>query len=388
MIRIFRIIICFFIVIQVSMAEDSSLCDGHHCLVIIDAGSTGSRLHLYSYDVDNKNNPTQVKERYSNKITPGFSTIEVKPDAINTYLDRLFLNLPQKEVSVYFYATGGMRLVAPSVQQAYYQLLQNWFASKPQWRLADFRTISGTEEGVFGWLSVNYQLDLLGSNNKQLTSLLDIGGASTQIVFPVLHTENIDKEDLISLEVNGRHISLFAHSFLGLGMTEVAKRFQNLAECFPTGYLLPNNTVALGNAYSCDREISESINAEYGVSGRVKAIVEKKNPADSWYMLGAVSALVKSTPLAFGRSPVTSQELLQQADSKVCHPEWVTLKAQFPDNEYLLTNCLTAAYYHSLTVNGYGFLPNQAVNYMPDSNESDWTLGVVLNQATPRVFDR
>lgn len=44
------------------------------------------------------------------------------------------------------------------------------------------RVISGEEEGVFGWVSVNYEQGTLESDNATVGAL-DLGGASTQITF-------------------------------------------------------------------------------------------------------------------------------------------------------------------------------------------------------------
>lgn len=45
------------------------------------------------------------------------------------------------------------------------------------------RVISGEEEGVFGWITVNYLASTLVPQGGTTLGALDLGGASTQITF-------------------------------------------------------------------------------------------------------------------------------------------------------------------------------------------------------------
>lgn len=45
-------------------------CERHHCTAIVDAGSSGSRIHLYSYDLDEQANPIRINNVYSKKSNP------------------------------------------------------------------------------------------------------------------------------------------------------------------------------------------------------------------------------------------------------------------------------------------------------------------------------
>ena len=179
---------CFFVNAQIVNAT----CEHRHCLAVVDAGSTASRLHLYVYDLDSKNNPVQIEELWSKKIKPGFASIEGNQESINAYLNSLFESLPEENLPVYFYATAGMRLLPHPTQELYYRKLQQWFMAQTRWRLIDAKTITGSEEGVFGWLAVNYQLGLLNRTEKPYVGVMDMGGASVQVTFAAQHIDNID----------------------------------------------------------------------------------------------------------------------------------------------------------------------------------------------------
>ncbi len=61
---------------------------------------------------------------------------------------------------------------------------------------------------------MNYKLGRLNGDLQSLTSVLDMGGASVQVAFPVQHPEEIDSRDLVKVNASGQTISLFVHSFL------------------------------------------------------------------------------------------------------------------------------------------------------------------------------
>ena len=238
MMRVMFILLCLFSSFS-NAAVQNTVCQQRHCLAVVDAGSTGSRLHIYAYDLDDKKRPVQIDQIWLNKVKPGFASIE--PQNIDAYLTNLFLEAPKQNIPVYFYATAGMRLVSQPKQQLYYQTLQQWFATQAPWMLQDAKTISGKQEGLFGWLAVNYKLGTLQSSDKPLVGTMDMGGASVQIALPVEQTDTMDPNDIVRLDTyDDRHITLFVHSFLGLGQTEVSHQYLNSSNCFSYDYPLPN----------------------------------------------------------------------------------------------------------------------------------------------------
>lgn len=352
-------------------------CQNRQCIAVVDAGSTGSRVHLYAYDLDASHHPIQIDEIWSQKIRPGFSTLN--KESIDSYLTKLFSSAPEQNVPVYFYATAGMRLLSHPTQQQYYHALQQWFATQPQWQLIEAKTITGREEGVLGWLAVNYQLGAFSEPNKPLVSVMDMGGASVQITFPVKHSENISPQDLMEINVLGHPVALFVHSFLGLGQTLLSQQFLDEEKCYPRGYQLPSALLGEGDALSCQQEVTKLINGVHAVNN-VTGSASSENTSNTWYALGGVTNLVQDKLFAFDNNQFTSEDLLQQANSQICHQQWSDLYNKYPKNDYLPGYCLFASYYYALMINGYGLKPEQPINMLPAYKSADWSLGVVLHQ--------
>ncbi|MDR3443439.1 MAG: multidrug DMT transporter permease [Legionella sp.] len=377
MTRFLILISCLFLITNNAHAEKSP-CTEHKCIAVIDAGSTGSRLHVFSYDMDKTNTPINITEVWAKKTTPGFASIEATPNNIDAYLTILLSGASVQHVPVYFYATAGMRLLSQSKQKAYYQNLKNWFDHQSNWQLVEAKTIKGNDEALYDWLAVNYHLGTLQSKTEHSVGVMDIGGASIQIAFPVQTNQVEPQESQVELDLYGQHISLFVHSFLGLGQTEITHQLLDSPACFPNNYPLPNGQIGQGNAPECAQEITSLINDVH----KAKSIVQSpltNNPVSSWYAIGGISNLAESKPFQFQNNQLTTQELLQQANSLVCQQSWDDLSSQFPNNDYLDGYCLMPSFYHTLMVEGYGFSPNQTVNYVPSAENLDWTLGVVLH---------
>lgn len=366
------IIFCLF---QVD-AYTAGDCQQQKCIAVIDAGSTGSRLHMYSYDLDKTSSPINITERWSNKIKPGLAIIEADKATIDSYLDNLFQNAPENPQSVYFYATGGMRLLPLPRQQKIHQFIQKWFQKQHAWQLKNSKTITGAEEGLFGWLTVNYQLDTLADNRKPV-GIMDMGGASVQVVFPVKETAVSNNQDIQQLTIYGHPYKLFVHSFLGMGQNEVTHQFLDSKNCFINNYEIPTGESGQGDAYACEQEISPLTNTVHQVKDIVQPVLSA-NPVNNWYVLGGLVDLATSKPFDFNEGTFTNQELLEKANTQLCQQQWSVIHDQYPDNDYLYGYCVFPAYYYSLIVDGYGIQAQQKLNYLGKNQNTDWTMGVVL----------
>lgn len=377
MLRFFIFISCFF-VISTNVYAEKNPCKDHQCIAVIDAGSTGSRLHVFTYDKDKTNTPTSITEVWAKKISPGLATIETNQNTIDSYMTILFAGAPTQQMPVYFYATAGMRLVPQAKQKVYYQNIRNWFNQNANWQLIDAKTITGDDEALYDWLSVNYHLKTLQSASTESVGVLDIGGASTQIAFPVPSDATQQKGKFIELNIYGQHITLFVHSFLGLGQNEMAHQLLDSSSCFSDSYPLPSGGLGAGNAHECAQEIESLINGVHKANQIIQPLLNSQ-PTRSWYAIGGIAHLAESKPFQFSGGQLTTQDFLQQANDLACHQAWDTLSATYPDNEYLDSYCLLPAFYYALMVQGYGFSPTQPVNYVPSAQNIDWTIGVVLH---------
>lgn len=97
---------------------------------------------------------------------------------------------------------------------------------------SSIRTISGEEEGLFGWIAVNYLMDGFGHKDESATyGFLDMGGASTQIAFePSViererHADNLTPIRLRLLGGNEVHHEVFVTTWLGYGTNRARERY-------------------------------------------------------------------------------------------------------------------------------------------------------------------
>ncbi len=355
------------------------VCEQRHCSVIVDAGSSGSRVHLYAFDLNEHNEPIHIEEVFVNKVTPGFASLPAQAEQVNNYLSGLLSPVPAQNLPVYFYATAGMRLLSEQQQQALYSKLIHWFSENPQWTLMEAKTITGTDEGVLGWLATNHELGLMDNEGRSQVGFIEIGGASVQIVFPIQDDYQIDKQDLVTVIVHNRPVLLFSHSFWGLGATEITKKFKHVSACFPTGYLLPDQSVAQGDGYACGEQLGEVINGHNEISDVVKT-AQKNNSTPQWYTVGAVSALITKLSNQFPNGQFTANSLLNTVDSNYCQANWQDQQQAYPGDGYLSQNCILGAFFNKLTTNGMGLQPDQTIQSLPANLHGDWTLGVVIQQ--------
>jgi len=377
--RFLLFVITLFILSPTVQAQETP-CDNQQCMLVVDAGSTGSRAHLYTYKIDTTQSPIEIKEIWSKKVKPGLASLEINQNTLDAYLVTLLSSAPtHKQIPVYFYATAGMRLLPSAKQQMIYHQLQQWFSHQSQWQLVDAKTITGSQEALYDWLSVNYHLGTLQDIQNQSVGVMDMGGASVQIVFPVQDANPIkNSNQLVEFNLYGQHLKLAVYSFLGLGQTEMSHQFLNSASCFANEYPLPDGALGQGDAPSCELEVSSLMNGVHKVDKTIQPLLAS-NPVSHWYSIGGISFLASNPIFHFDNEQLTNQHLLQQADTAICHQQWGSLNTQYPNDEYLYQLCLFSAYYYALMVDGYGLYPDETINYLSPDKNIDWTTGVVLH---------
>lgn len=165
--------------------------------VVFDGGSTGTRVYVYEYTLVPGGLPSLHAEKAWNlKVKPGLSSFSDRPREVGSgYLTSLLdfaagivPRTKQARAKVLLRATAGMRLVPTEAAEVIYDSLfaavRAHGAFQPERSL--FGTLSGEDEGVFGWLSVNQLLvsaERLPASKLGQVGALDLGGGSTQITF-------------------------------------------------------------------------------------------------------------------------------------------------------------------------------------------------------------
>ncbi|KAL3880178.1 hypothetical protein ACJMK2_032442 [Sinanodonta woodiana] len=218
--------------------------------IIVDAGSSSTKVRIYSWsEVPNKNIIPLIAEiPNQKKFEPGISAFETEIGGVFNYtfsiLEYINDSIPEekrKTTRLHFMATAGLRLLNQNVtkvllDEVHTTLLNkdiNPFSYQTGGRQAAI--LSGEEEAMFAWVTVNYVLGTFEQQRPDINSvgLVELGGGSLQIAFV---PEDPIYAGKLSFQIAGRDYSIYGHSFLSYGATSVAERVVD--------YLVRNNPYA------------------------------------------------------------------------------------------------------------------------------------------------
>jgi hypothetical protein len=189
-------------------------------VVIVDAGSSGTRIHVYD-----------ASKAALVDLTPecnaGPPLAQTGPDAVlGPWESCEIAELVEASTPIRVYATAGMRSLAETQPDVAAKIHAD-LAAKLRERGhvdVDSRTIVGVEEARWAWIATNLMRGSLGDAS---VGILELGGSSTQVAFvpddPAVATE--------TLELDGRSWPLFAVSYLHCGAND-ARRVLPDASCF------------------------------------------------------------------------------------------------------------------------------------------------------------
>jgi Golgi apyrase len=179
----------------------------------------------------------------------GLSSLADNPEAVGTYLRPLLSHarnhIPpslQKDTPLFLLATAGMRLLSPNKQAEILLETCRFLVTHSNFKIeaessvgpcgASVRIITGEEEGLFGWIAVNYLMNgFSGSNDARTTyGFLDMGGASTQIAFEPSPENQKEANNLVDVRLRllgGEeiHHKVFVTTWLGYGTNQARERY-------------------------------------------------------------------------------------------------------------------------------------------------------------------
>lgn len=218
-------------------------------LAVIDAGSSGTRLTLFSDDATTLV-PIEVTKAKTN--TKGLSSFAANPGqagpaAVTPLLEQLDAYLAQQgiaraDVPVALLATAGMRNVRRDDRAAAQAILDGTAASisASGHPLAANRILPAVQEATLAWLDSNALAGTLDKKQGGI-GIVEIGGASAQVAFrsPVAKGRGVQQ-----VKVAGQVIPVVAVSYLGLGGNDARALMQGANDA--GSFCFPNN--ASGNA--------------------------------------------------------------------------------------------------------------------------------------------
>ncbi|VVA91285.1 unnamed protein product [Arabis nemorensis] len=396
---------------------------------VIDAGSSGSRIHVFRYWIKSGKPVFDFgAENYASlKLNPGLSAYADNPEEASVSVTELVEfakgRIPKrslKESDIMLMATAGMRLLDVNVQEQILEvtrrvLRSSGFKFQDEWA----RVISGSDEGIYAWVVANYAVGSLGSDPLQTTGIVELGGASAQVTF--VSSENVPPEFSRTITYGNVSYTIYSHSFLHLGQNEAHQRLweslhksaANSTEdeivtdpCTPKGYTYENNS---------QKHSSRILAEESRLTGSLQAFGNfSKCRSATFAMLQAgnencpykhCSIGSTYTPDLQGHFFATSNfyytstffELHEKdwlaemipAGRRYCKEEWSKLKEKYPTTkeEYLLGYCFSTAYIISMLHDSLGFALNDGrIEFANKAGEKeiplDWALGAFIVQTS------
>ncbi|XP_076273539.1 ectonucleoside triphosphate diphosphohydrolase NTPase [Rhynchophorus ferrugineus] len=207
--------------------------------VVIDAGSTGSRVLAYTFHKSYLGGYLVLDKELFEYNKPGLSSFAKEPqkgaDKIEVLLEKAKKEIPQEywaKTPLILKATAGLRLLPAEQAESLLNAIRDLFKKTPFLTDDDsIEIMDGTDEGIFSWFTVNFLLNKLNSSPSQTVAALDLGGGSTQVTFSAMTPSSLRQKENIheAVSPNGP-IPVFTHSYLGLGLMAARKAvisFQN-----------------------------------------------------------------------------------------------------------------------------------------------------------------
>uniref|UniRef100_A0A8C5RYI3 nucleoside diphosphate phosphatase n=1 Tax=Laticauda laticaudata TaxID=8630 RepID=A0A8C5RYI3_LATLA len=192
--------------------------------IMFDAGSTGTRIHVFHFAQKPKELPRLIDTTFK-ALKPGLSAyadnVDKSAEGINELLAVAKEAVPMHSwtsTPLVLKATAGLRLLPGEKAQKLLDKVKEIFQESPFFTGNDCVSImDGSDEGISAWITVNFLTNSLNNPTKKCVGMLDLGGGSTQITFRP-STENSTAEHIISFNLFNTTYKLNSHSYLGFGL--------------------------------------------------------------------------------------------------------------------------------------------------------------------------
>ncbi|NXG36771.1 ENTP6 diphosphohydrolase, partial [Dromaius novaehollandiae] len=197
--------------------------------IMFDAGSTGTRIHIFKFTQQPKETPKLTHETFK-ALKPGLSAyaddVEKSGQGIKELLEVAKSEVPMelwKSTPLVLKATAGLRLLPGEKAQKLLDKVKEIFQASPFFVRDNCVSImNGTDEVPTMFFSVLSHISgSLNDPQKRSVGMLDLGGGSTQITF-LPHAEATLQASpaghTTSFQMFNNTYKLYSYSYLGLGL--------------------------------------------------------------------------------------------------------------------------------------------------------------------------
>ena len=276
--------------------------------------------------------------------------------------------------------------------------------------------ISGRDEGIYGWVSVNYLKTILNKNSNEgkitekTFGVIDCGGSSIEMTFlPETKTNNDFENDISDIPLGGITYSLYSHVYDNYGQDDsYEKLFKILIKdkdsnerlshpCLPKGFNKTYNNS--GTVYNFDGDynmesclnltkeilnITDCVNIEDSDSTicSMNGVKQPKfNEDQKFYGMSSLAYL--SDGLGLDNTKYRSPKEILNYTIDYCNKGASKIKEENPktDDKYLKIYCYSGHYYYNMLVYGLGFNENWSnliLSNKINNTDTGWSFGSMI----------
>ena len=382
-----------------------------------DAGSSSTRVSIYTWPKRNSNNIPVISEAGRESISPGMHTRndnEIK-EAMNFLLNACKNKINEvsknkyslSEANFYLKATAGMRSISVEEQNKKLNIIRNAIkGSEFKFEKDDWaKVITGGEEGMFGWITGNYLNKILFDNEKASKiekrpyGSIDLGGYSLEITF---YTSEEIKKHKVDLSMSNLVYSLYSYSFQDYGQDKFNENLlKKIIEsqkqegktikhpCYLNGYTTyyvydNDNYTIIGNndIEQCRKTVEDLmvINTEKDMS--MNYTYQPSVPQDTmFYGISGLYWIAKFFNLTDDKFHAPKEFLT--GSEQFCKKSWEEAKSEYVPKykeEHMKNYCISGYYVYAFLSKGFKLDENKKLIMFPDkinNVEVSWTLGAM-----------
>ncbi|KAJ7943475.1 Nucleoside phosphatase GDA1/CD39 [Quillaja saponaria] len=398
--------------------------------IVIDGGSTGTRIHVFTYRVEGGNAVFDFGKDglASMRVNPGLSSYAEEPNGVRESLAELLefgkSRVPKEnwgDTEIRLMATAGLRMLELGVQERILEscrrvLWSSGFKFRDGWA----SIITGSDEGLYAWVIANYALGTLGGDPLHTTGIIELGGASVQVTF--VSSELLPYEFLHAVRFGNTTYNIYSHSFLHFGQNVA---FDSLREalisedvnsaavslqkgllidpCTPKGYShnIESWNPSPGSLGLKNRQSTLETRGNFTECRSAALMLLQKGKEECSYqhcyigstfipkLQGKFLATENffHTSKFFGLRPRAFLSDLMIAGQQFCGEDWSRLRKMYQSlhEEDLLRYCFSSAYIVAMLHDSFGIVLDDervvAANQLGNI-PLDWALGAFILQST------
>ena len=365
--------------------------------VVIDAGSTGSRVLAFTFRRSLLDQQLILEDELWLQVKPGLSSYADEPKAaaesIRGLLNQAKAKIPSSSwaaTPITLKATAGLRLLPKDQSEAIIKEVEKELRDsgfQPEENLIEI--MNPMEEGLFAWFTVNFLLEKFSSSGPDRShASLDLGGGSTQITYaPTEAVPDLEgrKHFLHNVTVLKENVEVYSHSYLGMGLMAARKSIFQVGNpagvkdfvspCVKSKH--PLSWKFQGEDYTIQG--TEQSSFHYCIENVLKVVQEENVHIPSELKSREIAAFSYFYDKAVERDLIPREtegkvrvgDYLQAA-KRMCDPQGVN------DSGFY---CVDLSFIYSLLSQGYGLPDDKELTLYKKihGHEASWALGCAYN---------